>query len=166
MQLTVDHLKWVKRYINTVKSPSTPNIDMEDLAQEGWIAMWMALKKATESGREINEAYLKQAARWAVLTRLKDRYPDIPMDPEEMPEATYLPEEEDARGPSTSPEVVAAVNRLPQRQREYVQLRFWEGWSQRKHLTPAGYSTSLWYKPKTGAKDRLACDLSHLADAV
>lgn len=163
LQLTTEHLKWVKRYINTVRSPSTPNLDTEDLAQEGWIAMWVALEKAKAAGREINEAYLKQAARWAVLNGLKKRFPDIPLEPSELPDSvSYQPDRDLA---NHEEEIRAAVQELPKKHQEYVYLRFWAGWNQTQ-LNPAGYSTTFWYRPKTGARDILASKLAHLADAA
>lgn len=164
MELTTDHLKWVKRYINTVRSPNSPNIDTEDLAQEGWLAMWVALEKAKAAGRTINEAYLKQAARWAILNLLKQRYPDIPLEPSEIPDAvSFQPDRDFSRHRE---EVRAAVAELPERQREYVYLRFWEGRSTKVMQNEDGYSTGLWFKPSTGAKAVLASKLAHLADAA
>lgn len=164
MELTTDHLKWVKRYINTVRSPGTPNIDLEDLAQEGWLAMWQALEKAKRDGREINEAYLKQAARWAVLNTLnpqRNRWPDIPLEPAELPDSVTYQPDKDLEGHRE--EILAAVRDLPEKQREYVYLRFWAGKSTKTEMS--GYSTSLWYNPRTGAKATLKDKLGHLADA-
>lgn len=162
MELTTDHLKWVKRYVNTVRSPSTPNIDLEDLAQEGWLAMWQALEKAKRDGREINEAYLKQAARWRILTLLKGRFPDIPVEPAELPDSVIFQPDRDLE--SHREEILAAVRDLPEKQQEYVYLRFWLGKSTKTEM--AGYATSLWYNPKTGAKASLRGKLAHLATAL
>lgn len=163
MEVTTEHLKWVKRYINQVRSPTAPLLDAEDLAQEGWIAMWVAADKAHRAGREINDAYLKQAARWTILNSLKKRYPDIPTPPEEMPEESYVLEVSAA---AHHDEVFAAVRALPPRQREYVYLRFWLDWSSKTQLGAAGYATSLWYNPKSGAKATLQEKLSHLRSVV
>lgn len=164
MEVTTDHLKWVKRYINQIRSPTAPLLDAEDLAQEGWIAMWVAADKAHRAGREINDAYLKQAARWTILKSLKRRrYPDIPVEASELPEEPYVLEVGVA---AHRAEVLEAVRALPPRQREYVYLRFWMDWNTKSQLGAAGYATSLWYNPNSGAKATLRDKLSHLSTAV
>jgi len=164
VEVTTDHLNWIKRYINQVRSPETPRLDTEDLAQEGWVAMWQAAEKAKAQGREINDAYLKQAARWKILTTLQRlRFPDLPVDPADIPDQPY---ELEPGVVGHIEEIRDAVKSLPTRQREYVYLRFWEDWSTKSQLGGAGYATSLWYNPNSGAKATLRAKLSHLSTVV
>lgn len=161
MQLTMDHLDWAKRYVRQVTGGNA--IDLEDLAQEGFVAMWVAQSKAEQAGRTINEGYLKQAARWAILNVLHRRHPALPLDPSELPEDQAPPVDVDIAAHRR--EILAAVDELPQRQREYVYLRFWAGLSTKTELNPStGFSTGLWYRPRTGARDVLRRKLAHLAD--
>jgi DNA-directed RNA polymerase specialized sigma24 family protein len=141
----------------------------EDLAQEGWIAMWRAVQDDRDVAVKAPlDWWLKRQALLRMqqcvrdwFTPAKQRQHLLVDDVASLVElSTVLPVLELAyhRG-----EVYAAVGRLTPREREYVTLRFWGG------ANPAQLVDHFGYKPHglwRTAAPKLALDLAHLAGAA
>ena len=137
---------------------------LEDLAQEGWIAIWKELRNNR------TPEYLKQCARhrmWGVLRDVRAKKRDHRRS---MPVGSS--KEIDIIGALTvdlgdveiayhQGELVEAINRLTPRQRDYVILRFWCGYSYPQLTEYFGYDPSeIWRSSKLQLRRKLA----HLAN--
>lgn len=149
---------------------------VEDLAQEGWIALWRARPDRYDAPVDY---LLKQAAvrrMWVVLDTFKreggnakgrgvppavdvqhsdfsepDLWPELLMDPEQVELAYH------------HGEIATALSELGAREREYVVLRFWGDLASRELTGHFGYNpSSLWRNARSKLADRLA----HLEDKV
>jgi DNA-directed RNA polymerase specialized sigma24 family protein len=147
---------------------------VQDLAQEGHIAMWKAAQQGTPAGVK-QSTYLLNQARWRMKrclerhtwTGMEDRrtsgyggtakrlYADdveqgMPTDAEDMCRA-----DNDVEMFILSyhhGEIMSAINKLTMSQREKVFRRFWRG---------ENVTGGWWYGPH-GAKEKLATELAHL----
>lgn len=145
--------------------------DAEDIAQDGWIALWQATIQ--NNGTAPLDWWLKMRARSRMSHVLKsriaacrdarrtviteaapgdqgDRYgawARLAADNFDVVETTYFREE-----------ITAAINSLSRGQRSYVERRFWHGWTTDALDVYFGNSYKVW-KP---ARDILAEQLAHL----
>jgi RNA polymerase sigma factor (sigma-70 family) len=175
---------WLYKTAQQLLSPSSP--DIEDLVQEGCIAMWQALKTHKESSGPLT-AWLTLKARYRMLevvtkknwsgqpSRQHGRNPvqdlvplSLDADHGGVTLADLLPAQEvieDILDAYHHGQIYQAVSSLSPAQREYVYARFW------KCMTTAemkaeifGYDPSaLWNSPKNGAKRKLADALAGIA---
>jgi DNA-directed RNA polymerase specialized sigma24 family protein len=153
----------------------------QDLAQEGWIAMWRAFHDFDDT-RGALPAWLTSKALWRMRDCARDKawlgrpprhqgrvrvldaveYPasDTPIwdvlqaaDLFDGLELAYH------RG-----EILAAIARLPTAQRWYVYLRFWRGYQHPQLVDTFGYDPhALWSNPRHGAKIKLRQALQRLS---
>lgn len=141
----------------------------DDLGQVGMIAAWKALSTYSEA-RGALPSYLVGRAKWQMSTFLK-RLPnrEVPAG-EIMPE--FWPSDDDPEGDGiraadrehVKDRVFRAVLDLPEAQRKYVLLRFYEDCDTRLLTHIFGYCpNSLWNSPKNGAKYKLREALADLA---
>lgn len=151
-----------------VSMANSLRVDLRDeLVQVGMIGMWRALLTYQESKGAL-PSYLVQRARWDMVTFLRKRSEnDVPvglMDTDEY--SASLGEE--SFDEELSARIWDAVMALPDAQRKYTVLRFYEG-ADTKLLTEIfGYNPNpLWNsKGRTGrygAKFKLADALADLA---
>lgn len=129
-----NYRKWLLYMANTMTSGEE---NIQDLAQEGWIAMWRALQiynptlgalppwltyaartRMSECVRR--KSYTGMPARYG---RLKGTATEIPVSSFEVDVAATT---EDIELAYHHGEVVAAINSLSPEQREYVYRRFWQ----------------------------------------
>lgn len=160
-------------------------ISAEDLAQEGWIAMWRVLDKV-DSCRGDGMGLLKVAARRRMIDVLRSEYVytksgrSTPRDVE-IPVSTLVEAESDIEATVWSRlafadnadalvlayhegEIWDAVHSLPEDERRYVILRFYRGFTHTESMVYLGRNTktgSLWCQ----AKARLQHKLAHLVEA-
>lgn len=159
----------------TVIAPMHPGI-WHDLAQEGWVAMWRALR-AYDPSKGALPSWLTTAAK----LRMRDVYrrdtwtgtptarghtrehPAIPVDTDDEYITVLLGRSDDIADRVAQRyhdgEIADAINSLPPDQREYVVLRFWGGLTYSELDKKLGRSTGLLWKR---AKPALEKKLAHL----
>lgn len=143
------------------RDPST----QQDLAQEGWIAMWRALQK--ESTGENVPAYLKSAALNRMTSVVRDQMSfgqerrtagsvitSIPIDSGDSVWQFAEPIEDLLVDVYFEGRIQDAVEMLAPRQREYVKLRFWEATPWKELQTEFG-GNGIWSKAKKNLKREL-----------
>lgn len=154
---------------------------VDDLAQEGWVAMWRALP-AYNPERGSLPSWLTDHAYWRMLTCVADQawlgrpkrhlgrgrlsdHVEHPASDSSVWELLAAAEVLDGavwayhRG-----QILEAINRLSPAQRRYVYLRFWRGYRLSELTEAYGYDPSaLWNSPKNGAKIKLRAELEALA---
>lgn len=131
-------LQSFRPWLRTVAAgfPETQPSRVEELAQEGWIAVWRAISK-NKDDRPL-EPFLKQCAinrmrdvfsQWTAASRNVYMTHSVDMTPGEINlwEAlcTDLGDIEEAYHHG---EIMQAVNQLPKAQRQYVIRKFWYCW--------------------------------------
>lgn len=130
----------------------------EEVAQEGWIAIWRVTKTHTP-----NDGLFKTAA----LNKMRNAVRDYtsPVRDVRRTDLTDFPEDlisidlTEIEAAYHYGEISSAINALPQRQREYVVLKYWLGWTEVEMIEHFGY------RPKTLgviARSTLAKELAHL----
>lgn len=156
-------LAW-RPLLRSMASRMTTRDHVDELSQEGWIAVWRA------SRIRADEPWCMTAAKNRMIDVLRERHQltrgfdktDLVGDDltELCGAATELSGIELAyhRG-----EILAALDRLSPREREYVELRFWGGWVKAELVEHFGYLPSAtWQRART----KLAAELAHLAPGV
>lgn len=181
-----DYQAWLHAQARALLPAGSP--DVEDLVQEGYIAMWRALG-SYDPARGALPAWLVRKARGRMAECVtRKRWTGQPAmrhgrNPVERPQTVSLdaPQTEDGAtladllgGPDCTEtvstayhhgEIAEALDRLTPRQREYVQARFWDGLAGRELAAVFGYDPSaLWNSPRNGARRKLAVPLAHLAE--
>ncbi len=154
---------------------------VEDLAQEGWVAMWRALPsydpdRGALPGWLTDHAYwrmLKLAGSRAWLGRPKQNlgrgslrdYTELPSSDSSVWELLAAADALDGvllayhRG-----QILEAISQLTPSQRRYVYLRFWCGYKTPDLTEAFGYDpSSLWHSSKNGARHKLRESLEVLA---
>jgi RNA polymerase sigma factor (sigma-70 family) len=176
-ELLAAYRPWLRTVARRMMPPGGER-NIEDLAQEGWVAMWKAL--STHDGSAPLDYFLKYVAQRRMVSVLeKWRNADqgrrqgwsgqvdlqIAGHPTLIEDHTAiwnmltvdLPEVEAAYHHG---EILAALAELTPRQREYVLLRFWGGYNQPDIAEHFGYvPRGLW----ASARKKLATALEHLA---
>lgn len=153
-------------------------IGAEDLAQEGWIAMWAAQSKL-DGGKGNGMAYLRQCARRRMVDVLRSaRYytkagrkpinlelPVPTIDDGDSEDGAVKIWDELAIGDNIDALVLAyhegeiwrAIGELPSVQRDYVVLRFYRGFNDLEARTAVGKpnSNGLWSTVKATLHEKL-----------
>lgn len=155
--------------------------DVYDLAQEGHIAMWRALK-TYDCTREVKlSTHLMNHARWRMI-EVTDRGNLTGMDSRAGRKHTAGTKANKDREVSYDPsvstfdaefdvdydsvsiayhhgEIYDAINALPIRQRQQVYRRFWAG-------EYDAHNSAWWFAKRVGARDRLRERLGHLEELL
>lgn len=122
-----DWLKWLKGVAFSMK-PGRP-WDQDDLVQEGWLAMWLAMSEFDSSHGMALESWLKQKARWAMKEALRNgRLRDLPLFIDEGWGETLLTGfiDEGFEAVELS-SLVEGYKCLSDHEKAFVYLRFYEG---------------------------------------
>lgn len=141
----------------------------EDLAQEGWIAIWRAIP-TWEDGKGCSlDTWLKRKAEYAMLdvirkdqTQSRSSYDTVSFDlvPEFVEDilgrAAALDEVEMAYHHG---EIAATVNNLIPTYRKYIFLKFWAGMDHKDIVQEFGYCVNA---VKRRSYKQLAKELAHL----
>lgn len=144
------------------------SVSWEDLAQEGHIAMWRAYKDW--DGRGTVDGWMKFKGYRAMLTTLRPRKMSERAADGESPVWDGFNHSDNLEAVETgyhNGEILAAINELTPKQREYVYRRFYLGetYSEMQAAMHTPNPGSMWFAKPYGAKTRLAKALAHLADA-
>lgn len=169
-------------------SPGHPEVD--DLVQEGYIAMWHALDTYDPSSGAL-PAWLTSKARWRMLEVVQKRswsgQPSrrdgrnavavaakvLSLDVSRgdgVSLADVLPGDEgvmeDVLAAYHHGEIYQAISELTPSQRKYVHARFWQGMTTNEMKAEIfGYDPSgLWNSAKNGARQKLADRLRMISD--
>lgn len=153
---------------------SNGNNKLDDLVQEGAIAIWQAHREWTPDNKVPLHTFLYNKAKWRMAQVAKrETYSGRPSQRGKNSHATA--ENEHSHGDLTAaiferaewkpepviayhtPEIIAAINTLPLVQRQKVYEYFWLD-------MPNGNGWSWWNRKKSGARDRLRPQLEHLQD--
>jgi RNA polymerase sigma factor (sigma-70 family) len=160
-----EYLNWLRKTAGNMIGFGDPRLD--DLIQEGYIAMWRALGTFSPD-RGALPAWLtyKAHGRMQEFLRRAKNVPctDLDAAPEE---ALAAPDLIDSLSLAYHDgEIAQAISHLSPAQRRYVTARFWLGLSgkEMRELGVFSYEAhSLWASPVNGARKKLAAELSHLA---
>lgn len=164
--MTPDQLAEVEAFFpwcRAVAARMTRPERVDDLAQEGWIAVWRGAEK-WKSGNF--PGWIRTCARNAMLTVIRDeqhlhhdiRKTDLYGEfPQEFEPALH--DKPDLLS-YHAVEIATALNDLTDKDRDYVVGRFWRGETSGKHQTTA---SNRWYKT---LRPKLALSLAHLEDAA
>jgi RNA polymerase sigma factor (sigma-70 family) len=138
----------------------------EDLAQEGWIAIWEASKKETENIADI-DAWLRTVARFRM--RKEIRY--LLAEKRDVRRTQYAEPSDNIWSALQADlgyvelayhrgQILKAINELPPQQRKYIMLRYWGGYTKPELTAYFGYIPN-----STGqaARKNLRKKLKHLA---
>lgn len=174
-----DYRRWLLK-MATVIAPYKREV-WHDLAQEGWVAMWRALR-TYDADKGALPAWLTTAARLRMTdVWRRDTWLGTPMVRGHVREKPATPIDTDDDFVTSllgsAPDVFdtvewgyhegdiwKALNTLSPKQREYVIRRFWFGHENKELKAHFGYDPSvLWSGKPSGAKIRLARALRHLA---
>lgn len=158
-----DLLEWYKPWLRTVAARmcrSKPS-RVDDLVQEGWIAIWRATK--TWDSRSPLDWWLKRKAVGVMLDKIRNEeskkntlFNYVPDINDVVTVAFVLDNVELAYHHG---EIMRALNTLTPRQREYVVMRFWGGQGYPDLCEHFGYPPqALW----TASRKKLADELAHL----
>lgn len=182
-----DYRGWIWRVaMNLARDRQT----QEDLAQEGYYAMWEALK-TFDASRGALPSWLTRAAQQRMYRVVSRNYlflgtPGVKGHSRELPavpiDTTPNPTEESGgwvdRQLSTElgdiemayhhGQIMEAIWSLTPKQRQYVYYRFWHQMtnSEIRQVIGGGDPSGHWTHPERGARARLAARLRDLADAV
>lgn len=178
-ELLEHYRPWLRKVAAGMTTPSM----VEDLAQEGWIALWLAYGKADER-RAPTDWWLKKKAHGRMITlvsrdwrTLKSRTWGIPAgqarpstdeelstvgasvwDSEQLLDGADLID--GAEWAYHHGEIARALDELTPAQRKYVVLRFWHGYGTWDMVDEYGYDPrGIW----AGARKALISSLAHLA---
>jgi RNA polymerase sigma factor (sigma-70 family) len=182
-QVLPDYRGWLRKVAGGMLGPHHEALD--DLVQEGAIAMWRAIG-TLDPDRSTTDFWLKTSALNRMKTVVQRNHwtgqpkrtngghggskPEQPLlslnalsadvepdyDPEDVSASYALT---DAEWAYHEGEIGAALQRLTQRERDYVLRRFWAGWvgpQLDEHFETT--SNNIWRK----AKPELAAELAHL----
>lgn len=137
-----DYDRWIYRLANDMlwaNSSARNFLTVDDLAQEGRVAMWAASQKFDPSRGNL-PAHVTNAARKRMIDVISGRKPSFGTEGNrgrvKVPETslTPWPEPDDpaepiapSGPPEGRPDVLAAIQALPAASREYVERVFWGG---------------------------------------
>ena len=151
-----------------------PEIDWQDIAQEGVIAGFKAVETfRVGAGISTLRGWVKYKSEYAMMDAVKavarrskfrsplpvlEYGPWVETEPEQYTNITHVS--------LVSGDIAKAVNSLPQDQRKYVVARFFEGANEREISSIMGHNRSaakFWWG-SSNARQRLSKQLKHLAD--
>lgn len=167
-------LKQYTLYVANRLTQDASNISVQDLAQDGWLAMWQATRSWNGTGQL--DGWMKAKMQWAMLQKVQRRKPQevlfdtgVSESDQEDSIMVKLAASEDIDVLLMSyheGEILQALNALTPKQRQYVVRRFWLGQCGRELREALGtkYIDSLWHQKKHGARYKLARALSHLVE--
>jgi RNA polymerase sigma factor (sigma-70 family) len=169
-----DYLPWLRTVASNMLSPGHEGV--QDLVQEGYIAMWKAIRTYVPGKGQL-DYWLKFKASHRMKTlaiRKPEALPslDVPQNEEGGTLADLI------EGPDLLSqidiayhhgEIAAAIDRLTPQQKRYVIARFWLGLSgnEMRELGVFAYDPSaLWNSQRNGARRKLQKELAHLRPPV
>lgn len=164
-----DYRSWLYR----LASQMATGADVDDLAQEGAIAMWRATKTYDESKGPI-AGWLTMKARYRMLEcAARRKPPDMSLEAGRGEDGLSLADLIAGPDLMSSTElayhrgqILAALNALTPAQRKYVVARFWNGMNTRELTELFGYDPGgLWRSARNGARGKLAIALAQLENA-
>lgn len=169
---------WLYKIATQLISASSPHLD--DLVQEGRLAMWLAMESYTPSKGSL-PAWLTRKARYRMLDvarkSLWTNQPPVSLDEvvttrgkdTEVTLADTIPDKsepyEKAEMAYYRAEIAAARRSLTPAQQIYVAARFYDQLTQAEMVRDGIFDydpSALWNRKNTGAKHRLARKLAHL----
>jgi RNA polymerase sigma factor (sigma-70 family) len=157
-----DYLPWLRVVAGNLIGFENP--DVQDLVQEGYIAMWKAIKSFTP-----DKGKLDWWLKFKAANRMKTLAIRRPLPDDELQDWSL-----DIAAPDLLDqidiayhhgEIAAAIDRLTPQQKRYVIARFWLGLSgnEMQQLGVFTYDPSaLWNSKRNGARWKLQEDLAHL----
>lgn len=159
-----EYLGWLRKTAGNMIGFGDPSLD--DLVQEGYIAMWRALKNFDRSKGSL-PAWLTAKAHWRMLEVVQRRRSiDVTLDDVDEDDLAAPDLIERIEIAYHDGEIARAISELSSQQRRYVIARFWLGLSGKEmvELGVFGYDPSaLWTSRKNGARWKLQETLRHLA---
>lgn len=173
-----EYLPWLRKVATSLLPPWQPSID--DVVQEGYIAMWKA-EKSFDPSRGKLDYWLKMKAHRRMLTVvIRQGTPELSLNKDVSSGNGGSEEHWELQDFIAAPdllgevemayhhgEIAEAIDRLSPAQKRYVYARFWLGLSGRemREMGLFGYDPSaLWNRKDTGAKVKLQRDLHRLAN--
>lgn len=156
MSTDTDLLSW-QAWVRTVARRLDPDM-IDDLEQEGMIALWLAISTHDPSKSPLNY-WMKKHATWRMLSAVQAarKNPVVYVnDVFALPEAST-----EYNMPEYEKEVHAALSTLTDRERDYVYRRFWLGWSYSQlntHFRSSNTSTTIWKSARRTLLDHLGVD--------
>ena len=166
-ELLLKYRPWLRR---VARSMCKSNLSRaEDLAQEGWIAIWRSLPTWNDGAGCSLDTWLKRKAEYAMLDVIRreqtqsrslcttisyNEVPSIIADIIDPVNALANVEMAYHHG-----EIAAAISSLPPVQRKYIFLKFWAGMDHKGITEAMGYSPST---PRRTSIKQLTRKLAHL----
>lgn len=157
-ELLAHYRPWLRKVGAGMTTPDRA----EELSQEGWIALWKASRSF--DGSAPLDWWLKRKAHGRMLDVIRNwrTSPNVPVEVEHAVWERLLVELPEIEWAYHSGEILAALDRLTPREREYVVARFWGGLNYPELTAHFGYPPQgLW----ATARRKLARELGHLAVA-
>lgn len=131
----------------------------EDLAQEGWIALWQASKSWDPTRGPLNY-WLKFKANGRMVDVLRNwSNNDIHDFVDTVPDLLHAADLGSIELAYHDGEIMEAINSLAPREREYIVRRFWQGMAYSELVSHFGYQPQALQR-RSFAK--LAKELAHL----
>lgn len=170
-RLLLKYKPWLRTVARNMYKTQPERVD--DLVQEGWIAIWRVLKKEGD----VPEHFLKNAAICKMRNVIRDDHRDCRdisrSRADGLPTQNIESHSADAEAPSVwtqlqtdlgaielayhHGEIADALNALTPVQREYVVLKFWHGLSHAELVSHFGYKPAhLWQRSKATLEKELA----------
>jgi RNA polymerase sigma factor (sigma-70 family) len=161
------YLGWLRVAAGNLTGFDSP--DLQDLVQEGYIAMWRALRTYNPAQGKLDYwLKFKSLNRMKTIAiRAAEHHGLHPADDEAALEVLAAPDVlEQVEIAYHDGEIAAAIDRLAPQQRRYVIARFWLGLTGNEMVTLGVFSydpSALWNSRRNGARWKLREDLKHLA---
>lgn len=161
-------LEHYRPWLRKVAAGMTTPARAEELAQEGWIALWRAHRDYDGSApldwwlkRKAHGRMLMLVGRdWQTVKATQDIAAGHPTAEEPAVWGRLAVDLGSIEFAYHAGEILDAINRLTPREREYVFLRFWCGWRQPQMVAHFGYEPNgLWRTSRM----KLRGGLAHLA---
>jgi len=141
MKSLEDYRGWLVRVASDLlwtNSAARNTLTVEDLVQEGWVAMWRAQEKF-DSARGDHHAHLTNAARVRMIdivsgrkptfgtegNRGRVKVPETAFTPLPEPGSPYEPVEESSVAPEVDQRLLRALEAMPPASRDYLERVFW-----------------------------------------
>jgi RNA polymerase sigma factor (sigma-70 family) len=170
-----DYLPWLRVVAGNLAGFDSP--DLQDLVQEGYIAMWRALRTYDPASGKLDYwLKFKASNRMKTIAIRAAEHPErepLDLDQPRTTEGDTLADL--LEGPDLIAaidiayhhgEIAAAIDRLTPQQRRYVIARFWLGLTGNEMVALGVFSydpSALWNSKRNGARWKLQEELKHLA---